>query len=361
MKAAICYEAGEPLVIEEIKIQPPQDDEIRVKVRSCGICQSDQHYLSGAWSGLPFPVICGHEVSGTVIECGPNATKHKIDDRVIVSLVKNCGLCKYCKLGMSVICEGPLPVHTEERIHDTNGVRIFQGLKTGGFSEEIVVHSSQAVQIDNNISFEEASLIACGVLTGLGSVLNTAKVEPEKSVVVIGLGGVGMNCIQGASIANAHPIIGVDIESSKFELAKTCGANFTFNPDKLDIVEAVKEVTNGDGADYVFIAAGSNEAIEIGGNILAKLGTMSLVALQATGVNSKIKTGLIVNQNQKILGSKMGSITLSKDVPKILKYYDEGKLKLAELIASRDKLENINESLSIAGTLSGARNVINFE
>ena len=360
MRAAISYEAGKPLVIEKITIQPPKENEIRIKVSSCAICQSDQHYLSGAWSGLPFPVICGHEVSGTVIECGPNAGKHKIDDRVIVSLVKNCGNCKFCKIGMSVICEGPLAVHTEERIHDSNGVRIFQGLKTGGFSEEIVVHSSQAVQIDNDMSFEEASLVACGVLTGLGSVLNTAKVEPEKSVVVIGLGGVGMNCIQGASIANAHPIIGIDIESAKFNLAKTCGADFTFNPEKLDIAEAVKEVTNGDGADYVFVAAGSNKAIEIGGNILGKLGTMTLVALQATGVHSKIQTGLIVNQNQKILGSKMGSITLSKDVPKILKYYNEGKLKLAELIASRHKLEDINESLSFAGKQSGARNIINF-
>lgn len=361
MRAAVCYEAGQPLVVEDLSVAPPGEGEVKVRVGACAVCQSDLHYLSGAWPGRAFPVVCGHEVAGTILETGPGVTSHRAGDRVIVSLVRNCGRCRLCKAGKSFLCEGTLPIDSEARLHNVKGERVHQGIRTGGFAEQALVHHSQAVAMPDDLPLDQACLLACGVLTGVGAVLNTAQVKPGSSVAVIGVGGVGINCVQGAAIADAETIIAIDLEPSKLDLARRCGAGHGLNPDDAPVTEAVAELTGGLGPDYVFVAAGSGAAMELGGEILSKLGCMVIAGLPPAGVTARIQPRNLVNRNQTIMGTKMGSGTLSEEIPRLIAFHREGRLKLAELIAARFPLEDINRAIETAGRGEAARNVLLFE
>ena len=361
MKAAVCYEPGQALVVEDITAEAPKQGELMVEVGACAICQSDLHYMSGAWPGRPMPAVCGHEVAGTVVAHGAEAGELREGERVLVSLVRDCGQCRYCKAGAPYLCEGSLPIDRETRFRNPEGARIHQGLRTGGFAERVVVHHSQAVAIPDDLPLEQASLLACGVLTGVGAVLNTARMRPGGSAAVIGTGGVGINCVQGAAIAGAETIIAIDLEPAKFELARACGATHTLNPKDVDVAEAVAELTGGVGMDYVFVGAGSSQAMELGGEILSKLGTMVIAALPAAGVTARMQPRFVVNKNQVIMGSKMGSAVLKDDIPRLIAFYRSGRLKLAELVAARFALDDINQAIATAGSGAAARNVILFD
>ena len=361
MRAAVSYGAGEPLVVEEIDVSPPGAGEVLVQVGACAICQSDLHYLSGAWPTETFPMICGHEVAGTVAERGAGVTALREGDRVIVSLVRDCGRCRYCKAGHPYLCEGTFPIDTETRLRNRAGRRIHQGLRTGGFAEQVLVHHSQTVAIPDDVPLEHAGLLACGVLTGYGAVVNAARMEPGRTAAVIGIGGVGINCVQGAAIAGARTLIAIDVEPSKFALALALGATHVLNPKDGGVVEAVAEITGGVGVDYVFVAAGSAEAVELGGAVLAKLGCMVVASMPPSGVTVSLKPDSLVSKNQTFIGTKMGSVRLPKDVPHLIGLYREGRLKLAELIADRYPLAEINRALDTAGQGAAARNVIVFD
>ena len=361
MRAAVSYGAGEPLVVEEIDISPPHEGEVLVQVGACAICQSDLHYLSGAWPTEAFPMICGHEVAGTVAERGAGVTALREGDRVVVSLVRDCGRCRYCKAGHPYLCEGRLPIDAETRFRNRAGRRIHQGLRTGGFAEQVLVHHSQAAAIPDDMPLEHAGLLACGVLTGFGAVVNAARMEPGRTAAVIGIGGVGINCVQGAAIAGARTLIAIDVEPAKFTLARTLGATHTLNPKDGGVAEAVAGITEGAGVDYVFVAAGNAEAIELGGDVLAKLGCMVVASMPPSGVTVPLKPDSLVSRNQTFIGTKMGSARLPKDVPRLVELYREGRLELAELIADRYPLEAINQALDTAGQGAAARNVIVFD
>ena len=361
MRAAVCYGAGEPLRVEEISAAPPKQGEVRITVGACAICQSDLHYMSGAWPGRPFPAVCGHEVAGTVADCGHGVAEHREGDRVLVSLIRHCGQCRYCKAGASYLCEGSLPLDKEARFHNGKGEVVHQGLRTGGFAEQVVVHASQVVGLPDALPLEQASLLACGVLTGVGAVSNAAKLEAGRSAAVIGVGGVGVNCVQGAAIAGAEPIIAIDTEPAKFELARLCGATHALDARDENLVEAVTEITGGIGVDYVFVAAGNAQAMELGGELLAKLGCMVIASLPPAGVTPRIQPRFVVNKNQTIIGTKMGTANLARDVPRLIEMHREGRLKLAELIAARQPLDKINEAIAEAGKGAAARHVIVFD
>lgn len=361
MKAAVCHEPGAPLEIEDLVLESPKAGEVKVEVRACAICQSDLHYLSGAWPGRPLPAVCGHEVAGTVVEAGGESGAIGEGARVLVSLVRNCGQCRYCRAGRSFLCEGTLPIDREGRLKDRAGDRVYQALRTGGFAEQIVVHHSQAVPIPEDLPFDQAGLLACGVLTGFGAAVNTARVAAGSSVAVIGLGGVGMNCIQGAAIAGAETVIAIDVAPQKFALARALGATHTLDPKDGQVEAAVLDLTEGLGPDYVLVAAGNSAAMELGGEILSKMGRMVIAGLPPAGVTAKLQPRLLVNKNQTIMGTKMGSGNLAEDVGRLIGLYREGRLKLAELIADRFPLAAINEAIAAAGQGTAARNVIVFE
>ncbi len=235
-----------------------------------------------------------------------------------------------------------------------------QGLRTGAFAEYVVVDQSQAVTIPKDLPLDCASLLACGVITGLGAVVNTAKVPSGSSVVVIGTGGVGLNSVQGAVLSGAHTIVALDLSDAKLEAAKAFGATHTVNPAAEDAAAAVRAVTGGRGADYVFVTVGSVKAMEQGVGLLRRSGTMVIVGMPAVGAKVAFEALGLADKGHRVVGSKMGSTRLRVDVPKLVELYRQGRLKLDELITHRFSLEEINEAFAEVNRGEALRNVIVF-
>jgi Zn-dependent alcohol dehydrogenase len=359
MKAAVCYEFGKPLHLEEIEIDPPQTDEVKVKIAACAICHSDIHYIDGAWGGT-LPAVYGHEAAGIVTEVGAGVSQVKPGDAVVVSLLRSCGRCFYCAQGDSHLCEGKFALDQSSRLHSKTGSPIVQGMRTAAFAEYVVVEQSQVVRVPDGMALDSASLLACGVITGLGAVTNTAQIPFGSSVVVIGAGGVGLNSIQGAKLAGAHAIIAIDLLDSKLEAAKHFGATHTVNSKTQDAESVVKTLTQGRGADYVFVTVGNARAMEQGIQYLRRAGTLVIVGMPASGAKSQFEMGDFAGYGQRILGSKMGSTRLQVDVPKLVQLYEQGELKLDELISGRYPLEEINEAIDAVKRGAALRNVIVF-
>jgi S-(hydroxymethyl)glutathione dehydrogenase/alcohol dehydrogenase len=359
MKAAVCREFGAPLVIEDIGIDPPAAGEVRVKLAACAICHSDIHYIEGAWGGS-LPVLCGHEAAGVVEEAGAGVTLAKPGDHVVVTLIRSCGRCFFCARGDPTLCEGSFALDRESRLRDAEGNAIRQGIRTGAFAEHVVVDQSQVVPIPESLPFDVASLLACGVITGLGAVVNTAKVPPGSSVAVIGTGGVGLNSVQGAALVGAQPIIAIDLADGKLAAATEFGATHTINSTRDDAKEAVRAATSGRGADYVFVTVGSVAAVEQGITLLRRGGTLVIVGMPASGAKASIEALDVADHSWRIIGSNMGSTRLRIDVPKLIEHYEQGRLKLDELITARYPLAEINQAIAAVNRGEALRNVIVF-
>jgi Zn-dependent alcohol dehydrogenase len=224
----------------------------------------------------------------------------------------------------------------------------------------VVVQASQAVAIPNEVPFESASLIACGVITGLGAVVNTAAVRAGRSVVVIGCGGVGLNSVQGAALVGATPIIAVDLVEQKLAAARQFGATHTIDLTQTDVAHQVRKLTHGRGADYVFVTVGAKSAIEQGIGLMKRNGTMAIVGMPASGVMTSFDPGNLAADGQRIIGSKMGSSRIQIDVPKIVELYQQKRLKLDELISGCYPLHKINEAVDGVRRGSVLRNVVTF-
>ena len=359
MKAAVCHEFGKPLVIEELAVDPPEAGEVRVKLAACAICHSDIHYAEGAWGGT-LPAVYGHEAAGVIEEVGPGVQGFAPGDHVVVTLIRACGHCFHCDQAAPVLCEETLPLDESSRLRNGDGRTILQGLKTGAFAEQAVVHHSQIVKIPESLPLESASLLACGVITGLGAVVNTAQVPAGSSVAVIGTGGVGLNSVQGAALCGAQTIIALDLSDDKLASAQAFGATHSINPKQNDAQEAVKAATQGRGADYVFVTVGVAAAIEQGLGLLRRGGTLVVVGMPAIGVMGQFEVLSLADDCKRIVGSKMGGTRLKVDVPKLVELYQQGRLKLDELITGRYPLEQINEAIASVNRGEALRNVIVF-
>lgn len=359
MKAAVVREFGKPLIIEDVTLDGPEAGEVQVKVAACAICHSDIHYAEGAWGGTP-PLILGHEASGVVEEIGPGVSGLNVGDNVIVSLIRHCGHCFHCARGEPTQCETKFPLDRSARIRDASGATIGQGIRTAAFAERTVIHESQCVVIPKDLGFEQASLLACGVITGLGAVTNTAKVPVGSSVVVIGTGGVGLNSIQGARLSGAHPIIAIDLSDKKLAAAKTFGATHGFNPGRDDVVACVKALTGGRGADTVLVTVGSTPAMLQGMALPRRGGAIVMVGMPATGAKLPLEVGDIADFAQTIAGSKMGATRPMTDIPKLIELYRDGRLLLDELVTNRYPLDQINEAFESVKKGEALRNVIVF-
>jgi len=360
MKAAICREFGAPLVIETVKLAKPAAGEVQVKLAACAICHSDITFMDGGWGGQ-LPQVFGHEAAGTIIAVGSGVNQAKVGDRVLVTLIRSCGHCSTCESGVPYLCPTQFSSDNQVSLSDASDNMIVKGLKTGGFAEEVVVDQSQVVTIPDTIPMDAASLLSCGVVTGLGAVTNTAKVPLGSSVVVIGCGGVGLNSIQGALLVGANPIIAVDLIDKKLEAALDFGATHSINPKTQDTTAEVLNITNGSGADFVFVAAGSPKAFEQGLELLSASGTLVIVGMPPTGDTINLEVGNIAAAGQRILGSKMGSTRLRVDIPKLVALYEQGRLKLDELITGRYQLHQINEAIEEVKADKALRNVIIFD
>jgi S-(hydroxymethyl)glutathione dehydrogenase / alcohol dehydrogenase len=360
MKAAVLYEFGKPLVIEDINIDPPQKDEVKVRLAATAICHSDIHVLKGELGGQT-PLVAGHESAGYIEEIGEGVTSVKVGDPVVLSLIDHCGLCLYCRTGLPHLCETQLPLRTQSRLSDKKRKTIGQVLKTGSFAEFSTVHHSQVVKIPKDMPMDKAALLGCGVITGFGAVVNTARVKALDSVVVIGAGGVGLNSIQGAAFSGAYPVIAVDVLANKLKAAKEFGATHTVNAEKGDPIAAVKKLTDGRGADFVFVTVGSARAIEQAVAMSGRRGVTVIVGLPKMGDNISFSPFAFIDGERILTGSMMGSTNLQADVPRLVTLYKAGKLKLDELVTACYPLEKIN--LAIDKVLKGQalRNVIVFE
>jgi NDMA-dependent alcohol dehydrogenase len=359
MKAAVCYEFGKPLVVEEVDIDPPQKGEVKVRLAATGVCHSDIHDIKGELPGsLPF--VAGHECAGYVAELGEGVTSVKPGDPVVVTLLSPCGKCVYCVRGWPQLCEAVWPLDKESRIRNKRGQRLTAKVKIGGFAEYVVVEEPQVVKIPGDMPLDRAALLACAVITGFGSVVNRVQVKALSSVVVIGIGGVGLNAIQGAAFVGADPIIAVDILDSKLEAARTFGATHTVNAVKDDAIKAIKQLTSGRGADYVFVTLGSAAAVRQGFSMTGPRGTAVIIGLPPVSENMTLSPLEFVKDERTLTGCFMGSTRPSVDIPELVSLYQSGRLKLDELITGRYPLEKINEAIASVEKGEALRNVIVF-
>ncbi len=355
IRAAVCRTFGEPLTIEEVDLRPPQGREVEVTLAAVAICHSDITYAEGHWGG-PLPAVYGHEAAGRISALGPEAHGYEVGQPVVVTLIRSCGHCASCASGSPAICTTPDDAPSPIR---SGSEDLWKAMYTGAFAERVVVHQTQIVAIPEDMAMESASLLACGVITGVGAVVNSAQVRPGQDVVVIGAGGVGLNAIQGARIAGARRIVAVDMTDAKLADAHAFGAT--------DGVLATAEkpwreaaAIMGRGADAVFITVGAIPAYEMAPRYLAPGGRVYMVGMPASGALAEYEPVILASTGQGMIGSKMGDVVISRDIPWMVDLYRQGRLMLDELISRRWRLEEINEA--IADTKSGAarRNVIVF-
>jgi S-(hydroxymethyl)glutathione dehydrogenase/alcohol dehydrogenase len=359
MRAAICREFGQPFEIAEVELAPPGRGEVRAKVRAAAICHSDVTYADGGWGG-ELPAVYGHEAAGVVTELGAGVTDFEVGDHVVITLVRNCGTCPCCERNMRGSCESSFPLDDPGPLSFPDGGAVKQGLRTSAFAEEVVVEQSQMVKIGKDIGFDVASLLACGVITGYGAVTNTAAVPPGKDVVVIGTGGVGLNAVQGAAHSGARTVIAVDLSAEKLEAAKAFGATHTINGAEANAISEVRELTDGRGADFVFVTVGAVQAMKQSYPMLAPGGASVLVGMADVDARSTFNPLALSDGSRRILGSKMGQSDIKADIPRLVEMYREGRLKLDELITARYPFEEINTAMDNVRNGIGLRNVVVF-
>ncbi|MCG6901822.1 MAG: Zn-dependent alcohol dehydrogenase [Rhodobacter sp.] len=357
VKAAICREFGAPLTIEDITLAAPQAGEVEVRLAACAICYSDISYADGGWGGH-LPAVYGHEAAGTVTRVGAGVRGYAAGDSVLVTLVRACGTCPSCAAAHPSTCSTGFDIVSHPIT--AGGAPVEQGLRTGAFAEAVVVDTSQVVKIPGDIPMDAASLLSCGVITGVGAVVNTAGLRAGQTAVVIGAGGVGLNAIQGARIAGASRIVAVDMTEEKLAIAREFGAtDGVLATDPKPWREA--RTILGGGADFVFVAVGAVQAFDQAPRYLAAHGKMVMVGMPHSGQLASYEPVIVAGAGQQMIGSKMGDVVLSRDIPWMVDMYRQGRLKLDELISGRWRLDQINEAIADTRTGAARRNVIIFD
>jgi S-(hydroxymethyl)glutathione dehydrogenase / alcohol dehydrogenase len=358
MKAAVCYEFGKPLVVEDIEIGSPQKGEVKVRLAATAICHSDIHAINGEFPFIQLPIVAGHESSGYVAEVGEGVTSVKPGDAVCTMLLSPCGKCYNCISGKPHLCTTMYPLDTERRMRNKAGQSIGTLMKGAGNSEYALVSENQLVRLPEGIPMDSAALLSCGFTTGYGAVVNRAQVRPHSSVVVVGAGGVGISSIQGAAVSGAYPIIAVDIVDSKLKAAKNFGATHTVNSRSPDALQTIQQLTYGRGADYVFMTVGSSEALKQSFFMVGPRGVVVVVGVVNEPV--PIIPAEVSIFEKALIGTKGGSINPAIDVPLMVELYKAGRIKLDEMITRRYPLEQINESIAAVVRGEALRNVIIF-
>jgi S-(hydroxymethyl)glutathione dehydrogenase/alcohol dehydrogenase len=362
MRAAVMREVGQPLTMEEVDIDRPDQFEVLVDVAAGGLCHSDLRFLEGSFRH-PLPTVLGHEVAGMVRQVGDSVTEVAPGDHVVASNSVFCGHCPLCLEDKTHLC---VDKAATRRSRDQpsrltiDGEPIAQFLDLSGFAEQMLVHESAVVRIDQGIPLDHAAVLGCGVATGLGAVFKTAKVQPGESVAVIGCGGVGLSAVQAARIAGASQVIAVDPVPAKLELARTLGATDALSSDDPDLVSKVVALADGLGVDHVIEAVGRAETIEQGFSMTRRGGTTTVVGLVPEGSRVSIPTDDLFYE-RRLQGSVMGSNDFKVDVPRYIEMYLDGRLNVGDIVSERIRLDDINEGFSSMSTGENPRILIEFE
>ena len=341
-------------------LDPPGPGQVEVEIAACAICHSDISYADGGWGGA-LPAVYGHEAAGRISALGPAVQGLEIGQHVLVLLMRACGACPNCASGAPVYCQSPPgPGPGEGPLWLADGSPLAQGLDTGAFAERVVVEASQIVPIDESLPLDAACLLSCGVLTGVGSAVNSAALRPGEVAVIIGAGGVGLNAIQGARIAGAARIIAVDLSEEKLADARAFGATDTVLASHPAPWKEARRAAGGRGADAVLVCVGSAAVYDSAPRYLAPRGRMVMVGMPHSGERAAYEPVILSALGQGMRGALLGDAVPARDVPWMVDLYRQGRLKLDELVSARWPLERINEAISDTRTGRARRNVIVF-
>ncbi|MBU1154963.1 MAG: Zn-dependent alcohol dehydrogenase [Proteobacteria bacterium] len=355
-KAAVLYEYKQPLIIEELDLDGPKQGEVLVEIKAAGLCHTDLSIMRGVYTVPPTPCVIGHEGAGIVREVGPGVEKFKVGDHVVGIWVPSCGQCYYCQRNQPYLCVQRDLTRAGTMLDGTTrltkgGKAIYNMTGLGTFKQFTVVAQQSLLRIEDSIPFEVAALTGCGVITGVGAVLNTADVEPGSSVAVLGIGGVGVNVIQGAVLAAATKIIAIDLLDNKLEQAVKMGATHTINASRENAQEKVMEITGGIGVDYAFDVVGGSKGSEIALSLIRRGGSSVIIAVPSIEQKAVVPLTEFVITEKKLMGCYYGSSNLNSDMQTLLDLYKMGRLKVEELISDRYSLDDINQGFDdlIAG------------
>jgi S-(hydroxymethyl)glutathione dehydrogenase/alcohol dehydrogenase len=362
MKAAVMRANHAPLELEDVRIDDPGPGEVLVRTAASGVCHSDLHVIEASLP-VPPPCILGHEPAGVVEAVGAGVLDFAPGDHVIGCITHWCGVCRFCTEGRPYLCPGQYtgrPPDAKPRLSDAKGGRLSQFANLSSFAEKMLCPQRSLVKIRSDMPLDRASLIGCGVTTGLGAVLNTVRVPAGSSVAVIGCGGVGLAAIQGARIVGAGRIVAVDSQPWKLELARSLGATEAVDASSGDPVAAVRELSGG-GADFAFECIGLVATVQQAIAMTGRGGTTVLVGVVPVQQLVPISAADLTLQEKKLTGSYMGSNRFRFDMPRYVDFYLDGRLKLDEMISSRIALDQVNEAFDRMRKGSAARQVIVFD
>ncbi len=363
MKAAVLNEQPGELVIEDLSIDKPGPGEVLIQVVGAGLCHSDLHFMEGLFRSQ-LPIVMGHESAGIVQAVGPDVTYVKPGDHVVACLSIFCGQCHQCLGGHPNRCSNPAATSRAKgsapRLSRADGTPVDQMARLGGFAEEMLVHQNGLVKVTEEMPLDKACLIGCGITTGFGAAVRTAKVEVGSSACVIGAGGIGLAAIQGARVAGANRIIAVDVSKAKLEMAGQMGATHFVNASEVeDVVAAVKELSGG-GVDYSFEAIGRAATVRQAFDMLAMGGTATVIGMVPSKDVVQLR-GIDFLQEKKLQGSMMGSNQFRTDIPRMIDMYLSGRLLLDEMVSATIGLEGVNDGYEMMKRGEVARTVITFD
>lgn len=340
------YATSRPLEVTDIELAPPGPGEVLLRMKAAGLCHSDLSVIDGN-RPRPVPMALGHEGAGVVEEVGAGVTDLKVGDHVVTAFVPSCGHCAPCESGRPALCEPGLAANTAgtllsgERRISRHGASIHHHLGVSAFAEHATVSRNSVVKVDRSLGFAEAAVFGCAVITGTGAVINTADLPMHRSVAVVGLGGVGLAALLGARVREAQTIVAVDLSPKKLALAKSLGATHVFNAGDADVVEAIRDATHG-GVDFAFEMAGSVKAMELAYKITRRGGTTVTAGLSHPQAIFSIPHVGIVAEERTIKGSYLGSCVPSRDIPRYVEWYQQGKLPVDKLLSETIALDDIN-------------------
>jgi S-(hydroxymethyl)glutathione dehydrogenase/alcohol dehydrogenase len=364
MRAAVLTAINKPLEILDLEQEGPKAGEVRVEVKAAGVCMSDWHIMNGDWP-LPLPMVLGHEAAGVVVELGPEVRNVKKGDHVIFSFRPNCGHCRYCASGRTVLCIGRNDT-PRWLMHDgtarirLNGEPVNQMARIGTFSEYVVCPAEQVVKVREDLPWTHAAIIGCSVATGVGAVVRHAQVEAGASVLVIGCGGVGLNVVQGARLAGAGTIVACDLLDNKLAYAREFGATHAINAKTENALERVRELTGGLGVDYAFDAIGGQDTAQLAVDAVAPGGHAVLVGIPAFSTTASISPFQVVYGEKKITGTYYGSIRPAVDFGVLADLDMAKRINLDALISRTYGFDEVNEGFRLLTSGQVARGVIVF-